>query len=154
VREERMISSVPITLRGEAYHLLFTPRDVDDIETSRNMPLCLLMADQGMILRVGVIAELLFYGLKVPGKFGPHGEPIRALPQDASGRALALQLVQEYTSGKSFTVMSELGNLMFRAFAAGEWFNLKKISETVIAGADTSVPQEEKTPPKNSEGPG
>jgi hypothetical protein len=147
-----MLSSVPITIGGENYSLQFTPQDVDDIETSQDHTPMALLIQKDRMACTGTVAAFLHYGLKVPGKFGQNGEPIRALPQGSPGhRGAALTLVYTHTSGKPMTSQSDLIIAIYRALAVGNWYNLAEMMKLIEASA--SVPQGDSTP-KNSEGPG
>jgi hypothetical protein len=141
-----MLATVPITIGGEKHTLQFTPLDVDDIEQDRNLPLINLMTEN-QIKRIGTLAVFLYFGLKKGTD--ARGNPIREIEQTASGKDAARELVRLYLQGKDAFGLIELGNVIFSAFAAAEWFNLKKIADD----AATSVPQEVE-PPKNSEGDG
>lgn len=142
-----MLSSVPITIGGNKYSLQFTPLDIDLIEQDRDSMISRLLAED-KILRIGTLGAFLQYGLKMPGQFGSHGEPIRALPQTPEGREQALELVRQYAEGRKVTALTELAKTIYKALGEAEWFNLKKVSETI-----TSVPQAV-DPPKNSDEPG
>jgi hypothetical protein len=141
-----MLSSVPITVGGEKHTLQFTPMDVDDIEQDKDLPLINLLAEN-QIKRIGTIATFLQYGLKKP-EADARGNPIREL-SGSQGKAQARELVHQYLHGRDAFALIELGNTIYAALAAAEWFNLKEIKDE----ADTSVPQEPE-PPKNSEGRG
>jgi hypothetical protein len=141
-----MLESVPITIGGENHTLLFTPLDVDNIEQDRNLPLINLIAGN-QIKRIGTLAAFLHFGLKKGTD--SRGNPIRELPQTAEGRDQARELVRLYLQGRDAFTLIDLGNTVFSALAAAEWFNLKEIQDE----ASASVPQAVE-PPKNSEGPG
>ena len=142
-----MLSSVPITIGGEKHTLQFTPLDVDEIEQDRNLPLINLMAEN-QIKRIGVLATFLYFGLKKDGS-DARGNPIREIPQTVAGRDQARELVRQYLQGRDAFGLIELGNTIFSALAAAEWFNLKEITDE----ASASIPQEIESP-KNSEEPG
>jgi hypothetical protein len=141
-----MLSSVPITLRGDQYSLVFTPEDVDLIETEQDAPLLRLILPDSM-LRITRLGMFLNYGLKKPGEYGAHGEPVRALPLNGEGRKAAIELVRQYVQGKPATALTALANIIIKAISAS-WFIPVDSKE-----ASASVPQAV-DPSKNSEGPG
>jgi len=141
-----MLSSVPITIGEEKHTLLFTPLDVDELEQDRDMSLVKIIS-KSQIERIGVLSAFLYYGLKKGTD--ARGNPIREIPQTMDGRNHARDLVRVFLKGKDAFGLIELGNTVFEALAAAEWFNLKEIKDE----AGTSVPQEV-DPSKNSEGRG
>jgi hypothetical protein len=144
-----MLSSVPITIGGENYSLQFTPQDVDEIEVSQRGTALIFLIQKERMLGVGTMASFLQFGLKVLGKFGPHGEPVRAL----TTRTEALELVHAHTTGRPLASESELVNVVYRALAAGGWYNLAETLKMIEKEASTSMPQGDSTP-KNLEEPG
>ena len=138
-----MLSSVPITIGGEKHTLQFTPLDVDDIEQDRDMSLIKLIS-QSQIERIGVLGTFLYFGLKKG--MDARGNPIREIPQTPAGRDQAREFVHAYLKGQDAFGIVDLGNTIFSALAAAEWFNLKEIKDEAAA----SVPQEV-DPSKNSE---
>jgi hypothetical protein len=135
---------IPITVGEKEYDLLFTSRDMIDLDRGlRNIgypPFAVVMREPHAFESVAVISTLLYFALKVPG------QPRRAIPQTKEGVDQAVEMVRQYTTGKPAVLIVELGNKIFEAMAAAEWYNLKQVKE-----ADTSVPQGD-DPSKNSEG--
>lgn len=138
-----MLSSVPITIGGEKHTLQFTPLDIDDIETEKGQPLVVLMS-QNQIQRIGTLASFLYVGLK--NGVDTRGNPIREIPQTPDGRDQAREFVHAFLKGQDAFSIVDLGNTIFSALAAAEWFNLKQIKDEAAA----SVPQKVE-PSKNSE---
>ena len=142
-----MLSSVEVTIGGEKHSLQLLVGDIIELEDALDKPMRLIMA-MDYISRVGVIARVFYVGLKKG--FDARGDPARELPQTAEGIRQAQEYARRYTTGKPTDIAAaDIGLVMLKALAAGEWYNAKAL----VMEADTSVPQGDGTP-KNSEDPG
>jgi hypothetical protein len=155
-----VLSSVPITLGEETYDLLFTDRDMYDIEVAFQRdgipPFVELMkVPPGQSLsRLNVLTTVMMYGLKVPGKFGPNGEPIRAIPSTRAGQDQVLAIIRAEVKDKPLDYTSViLVYPVVKSLALGKWYNIAQMLELAEEKAHASVPEGDSTL-KNSEADG
>jgi len=155
-----VLSSVPITLGEETYDLLFTDRDMYDIEVAFQRdgipPFVELMkVPPGQSLsRLNVLTTVMMYGLKVPGKFGPNGEPIRAIPSTRAGQDRVISIIRAELKDKPLEYVSVvLVYPVVKALAAGDWYNIAQTLKLAEEKAHASVPEGDSAP-KNSEADG
>lgn len=150
-----MAIPVQVKIGDEVYDLIFTPRDMFDIDgalgRSGLAPLAVLIEHMQALQRLDVLAVLLNFGLKRPGVIGPNGEYTRILGEFDSFTK-AVDLIRRYTKGKPAVFLVILSNTVFEALAQEEWFNLKEVSDAAHAEQEKRAKSEQ--PPKNSGGPG
>jgi hypothetical protein len=154
-----VLSSVPVTLGEETYDLLFTDRDMYDIDVAfqrEGVPsLTDLLQEPSprAFTRLNVLTTVMMFGLKVPGKFGPNGEPIRAIPSTRSGNDQMISILRAELAGKPVNYGNVFAYSIMRALAAGEWYNIAQMLKLAEDKAHASVPEGDSAP-KNSEADG
>ena len=143
-----VLSSVPITLGEETYDLLFTDRDMYDIEVAFQRDGVPPFTDllQGPSPRaftgLNVLTTVLMYGLKTPGKFGSNGEPIRAIPSTRAGNDQMISIIRAELTGKPVNYNNVLVLHIMKALAAGDWYNIAQMLKLAEEKAHASVPEE------------